>query len=284
MKTKFIFLAALCALAAALGLLNRTATAAPSAQFTLFPTPTPGPDGRIIYIVQEGDSAWRIAALFGFKSTDDLYKLNGWEKDHVLLPGDQIYLGLAGPAITSPTPGPSPTPAPVLPTATLTPGWGILCVVLYDDLNGDSIRQEEEPALGDSQISVSNRSGAVSLTANSDSATDSDCTIDPENGSLIATGFVIFENLPEGDYNVSVAAPKGYNPTTIMTRSIHLGAGDKTYLTFGMQANTETKAEIVQVVTPETPGKSPTLGIVGGVILLIGIGLGVYAFFLRRAR
>ena len=41
--------------------------AAPMAQLTVFPTPTPGPDGKIIYIAQEGDSLWRIAAINGIK-------------------------------------------------------------------------------------------------------------------------------------------------------------------------------------------------------------------------
>ncbi len=46
----------------AVGLLLLTwpVTAAPPLQATDFATPTPGPDGKIIYIVQPGDSLWRI--------------------------------------------------------------------------------------------------------------------------------------------------------------------------------------------------------------------------------
>ncbi len=34
-----------------------------AAQGTGFVTPTPGPDGKIIYIVQQDDALWTIAAL-----------------------------------------------------------------------------------------------------------------------------------------------------------------------------------------------------------------------------
>ena len=40
----------------------------------------------------------------------------------------------------------------------------------------------------------------------------------------------------EGDYNVSVAIPEGYNPTTSLNAPITLVAGDITYLNFGAQA------------------------------------------------
>jgi hypothetical protein len=49
-------------LAAPLGL---PALAAPVAQLTVFPTPTPGSDGRILYTVQPNDTLWRISAITG---------------------------------------------------------------------------------------------------------------------------------------------------------------------------------------------------------------------------
>jgi len=53
--------------------------AAPNPQLTNFPTPTPGSDGRIIYIVQDGDTLWRIAAVSGLNIADlrDLNNLGG---------------------------------------------------------------------------------------------------------------------------------------------------------------------------------------------------------------
>jgi hypothetical protein len=118
--------------------------AAPPAQYTVFPTPTPGADGRIIYIVQENDTLWRIAAIAGM-TVDELKALNNLLSDAVT-PGQQILLGFAGPVEVTPTVGPSPTPAPVEPTITAGPGWGVICVLLYEDENGDSLRQGKRPA------------------------------------------------------------------------------------------------------------------------------------------
>jgi murein DD-endopeptidase MepM/ murein hydrolase activator NlpD len=238
--------------------------AAPVAQLTVFPTPTPGPDGRIIYIVQPNDSLWRISAITGV-SIDQLRALNHLEANSTLNPGDKLLIGMAGPVDVTSTPGPSPTPVPKIPTLTPKPGWGILCVLLYNDQNGDSLRQETEMAIPGGAINISNRGGTVSRTADTQSGSDPVC----------------FDQLPEGDFNISVAVPQGYNSTTVMNRTVALKAGDKTYLAFGAQPNSE-KAIETQVV-PETPQKSLLLGILGGAVLLVGVGLGLYATLLRKA-
>ena len=241
----------------ALAGLSRPVWAAPLAQFTSFPTPTPGPDGRIIYIAQAGDSAWRIAAIFGI-SLDNLRILNKWGETPNIQPGDKILLGLAGPAESTATPGPTPTSAPVIPSPTPKPGWGNLCILLYDDINGDSIREETEPTIPQGEISVTDLVGPFSKTATTGSGTDPIC----------------FEQLPEGSYNVSVAIPEGYNPTTVMHQTIILKAGDVTQLNFGAQVDTQTQ---VEAPTPQGNGKSPILAIAGGLLLVAGIGLALFA-------
>jgi len=238
--------------------------AAPEGQFTPFPTPTPGPDGRIIYIAQENDSAWRIAAIFGIDLAE-LIELNRWGDNPIITPGMQVLLGFAGPAEVSPTPGPSPTALPQLPTPSPAPGWGNLCVILYYDVNGDSLRQEEEASIKGGAISITNRSGSVSETLDTSSGLEHQCV----------------EELPEGVYTVSVAVPDGYNPTTVMNRELELKAGDISYLDFGAQANTETVAE---APAPQGEGRSPMLLIVGGVIVVAGIGLGIFGTRLLRGR
>jgi LysM repeat protein len=257
-------------------LLTGPAPAVLAAQLTVFPTPTPGPDGRILYIIQENDTLWRISAITGV-SIETLRDLNNLGPDDPIRPGDILLIGLAGPAEISPTQGPIPTAMPQEPTPTSEPGWGNLCVILYNDQNGDSMRQEEEPSIPRGQINVSNRSGSVSLTAETPAGGNSSDAETPEE-----KGYTCFDELAEGVYIVTVAIPEGHNPTTVLNRTLELGAGDETFLSFGAQANSETQAE--SAIIPESPRRSPFLGIIGGVLLLIGLSLGVYAGLLRRTK
>ncbi len=114
--------------------------AAPRAQLTPFPTPTAGPDGRILYTVQSGDSLWRIAAVAGIP-LEELRAMNNLGPDDIISPGQKILLGLGGPAGQLPTQGPPPTPTSELPTPTPGVGTGTLCILLYADVNGDAVRQ-----------------------------------------------------------------------------------------------------------------------------------------------
>ena len=83
----------------------------------------------------------------------------------------------------------------------------------------------------------------------------------------------------EGDYNVSVAIPEGYNPTTSLNAPITLVQGDITYLTFGAQAGSVVINENDNL--PDSTGSTPLLGIIGAILLLGGIGLGVYSVWFR---
>ncbi len=87
--------------------------------------------------------------------------------------------------------------------------------------------------------------------------------------------------LDEGEYNISVAIPDGYNATTKLNHVQNLQAGYQTFLDFGAQPNSETVAE-APVIPESGEGQSPILGIVGAGLLILGIGLGVAAFFLRK--
>jgi len=250
-------------LAAVLVGLSVPVRAAPLLQMTPFPTPTPGPDGRILYKVQNGDTLLRIALIAGIK-VDELRGLNNLTGDNITV-GQELLLGLGGPSQVTPTAGPSSTPTPLLPTPSVQPGMGNLCIILYDDQNGDSIRQEEEPSIPGGAISVNNRSGNVSQTVPTQAGLDPHC----------------FNELPEGEFTISVAIPEGYNPTTETSYVLGLRAGDETFIDFGAQANSQTVAE---APAPTGSGRSPLLGILGGLILLAGLGLAIFASRLLRAR
>jgi LysM repeat protein len=238
--------------------------AAPPRQMTPFPTPTPGPDGRIVYLVQPGDTLLRISLISGV-SIDDLRGLNNLLND-TIISGQPLLLGLGGPSQVTPTAGPSPTPTPILPTPSPKPGFGELCVLLYNDINGDAIRQGEEPSVPEGALSINNRSGSVSLTTPTEPGDVHQC----------------FPDLSEGEYSVSVGVPDGYNPTTLTSYIVDLRAGDTTYLDFGAQVSS--KAEIQAPVSTDTGERSPVLGILGGLVLLVGIGLAVFAGRLMRSR
>jgi hypothetical protein len=251
--------------------------AKPLAQLTVFPTPTPGPDGKVIYVVQPNDTLWRISAITNV-SIDTIRELNNLGVNDTILPGDRLLLGYAGPSSGAPTAGPLPTQAAVTPSPTAPPGWGILCVLLYNDINGDSMRQETEASIPGGEISVSNRLGTISLTAETPSGGIATTIVDPTPQE---SGYTCFDQLLQGEYLISVAAPEGYNRTTVLNKSLRLEAGQTTQLAFGAQANSELQAETALI--PDSPRKSPLMGIIGGVLLAAGIGLGMYATLLRRA-
>ncbi len=262
--------------------------AAPNPQYTPIATPTPGPDGRIIYIVQAGDTLWRISAITGV-SLDELRRLNDLAAEDVIQVGDRLLLGLGGPSNIPPTQGPPPTPTSDVPTATPSIGTGVLCVSVFLDANGDALRQDEELDLDGSAISISNRAATVSLSQGEGGGLVPRCYEDVELGyydipgtaaeciSIVQCALV----LDEGEYNISVAIPDGYNATTSLNHVQNLEAGYQTFLDFGAQPNSETVAE--EPVIPESGDeKSPVLAIVGVGLLILGIGLGVAAFFLRK--
>lgn len=251
--------------------LTLPAQASPTRQLVQYATPTPQPDGRIIYIVQEGDNCISIAARNGL-SLEQLYGQNPALNTDCsnLVPGMQLLLGMGGPAAYTPTPGPSPTPTGILPTPTPFTGTTEICILLFDDFNGDGLRQETEFGLDGGQVSVTDINGAYSKTESTVS------TIDPDTQEPVRTCFI---DVPEGTFNVSIAIPEGYNPTTQITYRLEVKAGDIANLPFGAQSKS------VQAVTPDEPtdgGKLPWMGILGTLLLLGGLGMGWYALRLRK--
>jgi hypothetical protein len=251
--------------------------AAPLAQLTVFPTPTPGPDGKIIYVVQPNDTLWRISAITGVK-IEVIRDLNNLGVNDTIMPGDRLLIGYAGPSGGATQPGVMPTQAVVTPSPTASPGWGVLCVLLYNDINGDAMRQETEPSIPGGEISVSNRLGSVSLTAETPSGGNDTTIVEPTPQER---GYTCFDQLQQGEYLISVAAPKGYNRTTELNKTLQLEAGQTTELAFGAQANSELEAQTD--IIPELPHKSPIMGLVGGVLVAAGVGLGIYVALLRWA-
>ena len=236
---------------------SKSVLAAPNEQIPIY-TPTPGPDGRIVWVVKANDTLLSISIISGL-SVEEIKALNNLTSD-TIFEGQQIVLGLGGPEEATSTPGPTPTATPPLPTPTPKPGFGNICIILFNDLNGDSIRQEVEASIPDGAISLSEKAGAVSETTPTGVGLDPQC----------------FEDLPEGFYTISIAVPDGYNATTETSYELELNPGDETYINFGAQATAETLAESQVVPAPEG-GRSPLLGIVGGLFLAAGLVVALLA-------
>lgn len=255
---------------------NLPASAAPALQLTDFPTPTTGPDGRIIYIVQPGDTLWRISAISGV-SIDELRTLNNLSADDVIAEGRQLLLGFGNRTEPTLDPNAAPTalPAGLTPTPTAGPSSGTVCVLLYEDANGDAIRQETEFGIPNGAINLASPSGSVARTGESTDETELD-----EFDNVVPVR-VCFEEVPAGEYTLSVAAPDGYNPTTFLNYTFDLQGGDDAFLDFGAQIST---AGIEANPPPAEGGRSPTMGIAGGFFILSGIGLAVYVFLFSGRR
>ena len=251
--------------------LTFSAQASPQPQLSQFATPTPGPDGRIIYIVQPGDTCISISLKTGVP-LEILLGQNPEMSCDPLLAGFQIFLGVGGPSSFTPTPGPSPIPSLAPASPTPFSGTTEVCILLFDDLNGDSLRQETEFGLAGGQVSVTDVNGAYSKAQPTTSEIDPD-TLEPVH--------TCFNDVPDGTFNISVAPPDQYNPTTTMTYRLDVKAGDRAFIDFGAQTSAG------QVTAPgEAPAESPTspaLGIFGGLLLLGGLGMGWYALRLRQS-
>ena len=239
------------------------ANAAPNMQQT-DPTATPLIDGRILYIVKAGDNCFRVAALHGI-TIEQLRQLNKeLDENCSLTEGQELLISIVS-IVGTPTAGPSPTPLP--PTVTPTPFTGTteICVLLFEDTNGDALRQETEPAVAGGAVSVTENNGEYSA------AQETFIPADPD----VYQG-ICFLDVPEGNYNITVGIPDNYNPTVDLNYSLDVNAGDRAEVPFGVQR----KDVVVDpgAADQADSGTSPIFGIIGGLLLLGGAGLGYYAW------
>lgn len=250
------------------GMSLRAHAAPPQQQFA---TNTPLPDGRILYTVQAGDTCGRIQLLYSI-SLQQLRELNANINSDCtnLITGQNVLIALAGPGGPSPTAGPAPTAAP--PTVTPTPFAGTteICVLLYNDMNGDALRQAEEPPIAGGAISVTEINGLFTATQQT--------VINPDPNAYPG---MCFTDVPEGTYNIGVAIPDNYNATTNLTYRMDVKAGDRAEVSFGAQSRDVGAGQPAGANPSGGGGTSPILGFFGGALLLGGLGLGYYALRLR---
>jgi hypothetical protein len=267
MRIKAILLISLSLIILGLAWLSSGVQAAPGGFQAAYPSPTPQPNGQIIYIVKKGDSCELISLLYGV-SPNYLRSTNQLNANCDLREGQKLQLGTGGPSSASPTPGPTLIPTIALPTATpVAGGKAKVCVLVYNDLNGDGLRQATEVAIAGAAISLTSLDGSYSQTLT---------TVIISNASLYQG--MCFSNVPMGKYNVSAAAPDGYNPTINLSSAVDVTAGDIAYIDYGAQV------KAVPAVEPSRNKTSPLLGIIGALFLLAGIGIAVYVWSMLRKK
>jgi hypothetical protein len=237
--------------------------AANSQPQVVYQTPTAHPDGRVVYIVQANDSCLRIELLTGAK-IDQLRTLNKLDQNCTINPGQELLLMVVTP-VSSPTPNPELSPTPLLPTPTVSKGNGKICVTLFDDVNGNAVHEESEGPIGGGAVSITDRLGRNPKTINTTDSTDPLC-----------------EEVPEGDYTISMAIPSGYNPTKTMNTTVQVLAGDQAIFEFGAQASSAVPQNPGDSTKPPQEANSLPFAVLGGLLVLGGIGLGGYVLFTRR--
>jgi LysM repeat protein len=254
----FSLAAVLCLIAGLILLSPAPVTASSPQPQAVYATPTAGADGRIIYIVKEGDTC-SLIYLFTHVTVNELKSLNRLDDACTVAPGQKLLLGTA--VVPTNTPGPAPTATPSTPTATPFNGSGQICVFLFEDKNGNGMPDNDEAQIAGGAVSVSDRIGKYSKTSNTKASSDPLC----------------FTDLSEGDYNVSVAPPEGFNATTSMNFPVKIQPGDTQNINFGAQ---------ISIAKGPGPGgtndpKTPLLAIFGGLLIVGGLGLGFYFWRLK---
>jgi hypothetical protein len=260
-------LAILLFICGALLLWYQTPAAASPAGQVAYPSPTPGQDGRIIYIVKAGETCTQISLLYGV-SIEYIRTTNLLDENCTLREGQRLMIGVGVAPGATATAAVATTAAQASPTP--TPGVGgtaQVCVLIYNDANGDALRQSSEGAIAGAAISLTSTDGKYSQTLTS--------VINPD-----ATAYqgMCFADVPAGNYSVSAAAPDGYNPTINSTTSVDVIPGNSIYVDFGAQIKTTADAPVAG------KGPSPILGVVGVALLLGGVGLAAYTWRLLRKK
>lgn len=265
MKSKHAILLTLIILTAALVLsISPLFMTSASAQVFYY-TPTAEANGNVYYVVKSADTCDTISLLNNIP-LETLRSLNQLDLDECrfLQVGQKLLLATVPTAVV--TVGPSPTPTSMLPTPEPVKGFGTICVYLYNDINGNAMAEDSEitdTGLAGGAISVSSVDGSYSKT-----------------GTTIGTGeSVCFEQAPEGDYNISIAIPDGYNATAGQNYAVFLKAGDTSTIDFSAQASSS-----LNTGNSGEGGGSVLLAVVGGLFIIGAIGLGLYVrFFMRKS-
>jgi len=231
-------------------------------------TNTPHASGEVWYTVRSGDTLV-VIAFYHKVSVEGIKQLNGLTSNSIL-PGQKLLITVVTvqptPTVTPQmTATPSNTPELVrLPTQTpravaVAPNHGQLCVIAYNDANGNA-RNDSEPSLPNVRVTLSD--GNKPIDGYLTTATDRQRC---------------FEQIAPGKYTVTVAAPAGFTATTTSESTVQVEAGKSVTLVFGLTLVTRSDP------TPTLPTTS-ILVIFLGVVVMLMVVMGVTVVALAKKK
>jgi len=181
-------------------------------------TATPRPDGSIVHTVQEGDTLFGLALLYG-TTVEKIKALNGLDSD-LLVVGQELLI--------RPPQQSSEMPTPTPPSVERRPG--AVCAGAFEDQNGNETKEEGEPWIAGVAIHVIDGHGWKT-------------TLISEAGQTACV-----RDLEPGYYVIATENPTGYQPSGPTRREIWLPWNAEITVWFGFQV----------LSGPATPAPSPT--------------------------
>jgi LysM repeat protein len=225
-------------------------------------TATPRPDGSIVHTVQEGDTLFGLALLYG-TTVDEIRALNGLGSD-LLIIGQTLLIR-------------PPQAAPAAPSPTLAPAArqpGALCTGAFEDQNGNDQKEEGEPWIAGVRIDLVNGRGLQQ-------------TLISQAGQPACA-----RDLEPGYYLLDLDDPAGYQPSSFPRREVWLPWNAEVTLLFGLRPGAASPAPAPSPAPAEAEAFSVDLTRLGEALLLaagffalllIGGAIG-YGIGQRRAR
>ncbi len=248
------------------------------------PTATPLPDGSIVHTVRAGDTLYAIAYDYDVPA-DQIIALNAISDPGWLNIGQELIISRPGGVIAAAaTPETATTPPAALPLLESTPqaqaqtgvsAGGKLCVLAFQDLNQDGLKQSEELLLP-----------AVTFTIRGANGEPARYTT---NG--IQEPYCL-DALASGQYQVVAQAASGYRSTLGNAYLLTVDQSTSADLAMGFaQDATASQASATEEASPtqqsssaddnKTPSRLPLILGITTVVLLLAAG-GVGFFVLRR--